>query len=224
MDSNVIHLHIPGHGGIRGNKYLSCPNYDPEQPDTWYKMHIFKNHNNEVVYEGEKNRLMVEGIKAIADWESDIHMETMFMEPEDLNLENRVELINQFCEEHSDKTVLLHEHHANAFDGYKRPDFNGTANGYECYTVDYKNSRSPVIGRTWINKMTEQFGDENSRGLKYKNYYIIRNVSCYACLYEWYFFDNWQDYQLFSSEDGFKNMVTAMIKTMKELNKVFADG
>lgn len=217
----IIHLHLAGHGGLRPNSsiYASAPDFNIKKPSTWYKSHYFKPHDK-IVYEGVENRKLINYIMEYNKCDTNLLFRNISTKYEDTPLKERLNYIYKIYNEEKEKgnTVVLHEHHANAFDGHKQADFNGTATGYEVYSSERKNF-SDTMANIWIKNMVDYFGEERNRGHKEKDFYIIYNVPCYAVLYEWYFFDNWDDYNIHVSSEGFKNMSLVMNKTMKEINE-----
>jgi len=216
----MIHIHCPGHGGVdEKGIYTSCPTYNPEDPDTWYKMHVFDNKNP--IFEGELNRHIVDkvieesnkkGIKAVNLLESFPRAGLKSTEPDDLSLYKREERLHILKNFYNEECVLW-EHHCNAFK-------HGTtgANGYETYSSERDNF-SDTMQHIFEKYAQEYMGNMRYRGDKDKDFYLIDNSPIYGILIEWFFFDNKKEVEWHMSNKGMQAKAEVMKKSQLETEK-----
>lgn len=136
-------------------------------------------------------------------------------ETNDVSLGERVRRINKVCSEKGAKNVLMVSIHANAV-GNGSEWMNGK--GWEAYST---------IGKTVSDELAECLYDRAAKNLegrkirkdktdgdsdKEANYYIIKNANCAAVLTENFFYDNKDDLEFMTSEQGIHEVVRTHIE------------
>lgn len=166
----------PGHGGIDKNgNYTTAPSK------------MFEHKNGETAYEGVLNRQIAEALFWYLSCESDLNVVFTVnpADPTDISLQDRVDFANLF---NPDTTVFI-SIHCNA-----SPEQTGT--GCEIFTttsttfsddiaINLRKSLTPLL-----NIKRKRF-----RGIRAKNFKVLRDTKCPAVLVECLFFDNFDDYK-----------------------------
>lgn len=136
-------------------------------------------------------------------------------ETNDVTLGERVRRINKVCKEHGARNVLMVSVHANAV-GDSSSWMNGK--GWEAYTTPgktvsdelatflYDRACKNLSGRKVRTDRTD--GDDD----KEANYYIIRESNCAAVLTENFFYDNKDDLEYMTSEEGVHRVVRTHVE------------
>jgi len=198
--NGLVHLLIPGHGGIVGGKYVTAPK----------KMFTFP--NGKVVHEGVENRRIVAKVFDILSNYDDAPIALNIVpEEEDIPLSKRIKRVNDFKADfkRQGQLVVVHEIHANA----------GGGTGYEAYTTK-KDNFSDIMADIWLEQQEGQFPNQRNRQHKEKDFYVIREIDTYGYLAESYFFDSAADVDLNCSEHGIDKNAIALVLTMEKLNKL----
>ena len=140
-------------------------------------------------------------------------------EDNDISLSERVKRANKVCDKEGAKNVIFVSIHSNAVG-------DGTmwmkGQGWECYTTPgttksdkladcfYERAETNFIGRKIRKDMTD--GDPD----KEANFYVIKNVKCPAVLTENFFYDNKDDLQYITSNEGHHKVVITHVEAIEE--------
>ncbi|MFW6219309.1 MAG: N-acetylmuramoyl-L-alanine amidase [bacterium] len=207
---NFKWLLVAGHGGVKNGKYTSCPNYDPKDKSTWYKMYVHP--DGLTVYEGEFNRIIKNLIMDMCKSEN-IDVIDIVPEDEDINLKERVRRGNEYVNKYGPSNCIWVEIHGNA----------GKGTGFEIFTTKGQNN-SDKVAEIFINEYEKMFPNKVSRvdksdGDKDKeaNFYCIKNVNCPAILTENFFFDRYDDAKLMMSEVGQVKIALSHFNAIKKI-------
>lgn len=165
------------------------------------------------LFEYEFNRDIVKRIKNKLD-KNNIQSFILVPELEDISLSERCKRVNKFCKEN--KNCILISIHANAF--------NGTANGWECYT-SIGDTKADKYASILYEEAKIYFKDKNIRTDysdndpdKESSFYILKHTICPAILIENFFMDNESDCKYILSEEGrdnISNMIVSAILKFK---------
>jgi len=199
----------PGHGGVENGIYTTAPNYDPNNPNTWHKMHI---HDGVPIYEGEFNRKVVEAIVWML---RDTGINTTLLVPEcqDISLMERVRRANSLYRK--DNTCVYVSVHGNAF--------NGRAEGFEVFTSKGETKSDP-IAEIFAEEMEKMFPKEVMRwdltdGDKDKeaNFFVLKNTWMPAILTENFFFDQPEQAKIMMSDEGVDKIAQAHVNAIMKI-------
>lgn len=165
------------------------------------------------LFEYEFNRDIVKRIKNKLD-KNNIQSFILVPELEDISLSERCKRVNKFCKKN--KNCILISIHANAF--------NGTANGWECYT-SIGDTKADKYASILYEEAKIYFKDKNIRTDysdndpdKESSFYILKHTICPAILIENFFMDNESDCKYILSEEGrdnISNMIVSAILKFK---------
>jgi len=198
-------LIVPGHGGVDKNG-----NYHVLKPGS-KQAYV----NGRWIYEGEHNRYIADEILTQAKV-AGLDVINVVPEVEDIPLKERVRRVNEIVSETNEK-VFLFELHLNAF--------NGKVEGSEVFTTRLDNF-SDVIATMWWNNMLKRFPERKTRPDysdgdpdKEVDYFLIKNMRCFGCLIEFFFFDNPIEVDRFCNSWGYHQWAATVIDTMKQLNE-----
>lgn len=154
-----------GHGGIRAGNY-----------QTLGKQYTFK--DGTTIYEGEFNRAIVARVI------ESLHLKgipyiVLTPETEDISLKKRVQRANTYHKKYKRKTFLV-SIHADA----------GGGSGSGVFVALKSSSKSKTLAN-WAEQLYKKhFPESKHRGVKRKNFFILRYSSMPAVLFENFFMDN----------------------------------
>lgn len=161
------------------------------------------------LFEYEFNRDIVKRIKNKLN-ENNIQSFILVPELEDISLSERCKRANKFCKKN--KNCILISIHANAF--------NGTANGWECYT-SIGNTKADKYASILYEEAKIYFKDKNIRTDysdndpdKESSFYILKHTICPAILIENFFMDNESDCKYILSEEGRDNISNMIVSAI----------
>lgn len=210
--SNYLWLLEPGHGGVREGVYTSATNYDLNNPNTWYKMHVFD--NGITIFEGDRNRAIVEAMIGMLQDEG-IDYVNIVPELDDVSLGERVRRANK-QHQISGRCAYV-SIHGNAFG-------NG-ANGWEVFTSPSE-THSDGIATEVYKQMKLQFPDKKMRvdysdsdPDKESHFYVLTHTQMPAILTENFFFDNWEEAQILLSNEGITKIAKAHVEAIKKIEQ-----
>lgn len=199
-----------GHGGIDfDHLYTTCPNYDPLNSSSFYKMSYIK----KPIFEGQINREIVARVSVKLN---SLNIRNTIVVPEfkDISLFERVSRINDIYK--NDSSAIHLSIHCNAF--------NGKASGFEVITFDHASQKSKLIAEAVGREMELQFPNQkmrfdNSDGYldKSMSLYMNRETHCPSVTIENFFFDNEEDIKIILSEKGLEKISNAYVNAIKLL-------
>jgi len=185
-----------GHGGVKNGVYVSCPNYDPKDQKTWYKMWVHP--DGTTIYEGGFNRNVKEKLFVLLD-ENCIDYFDISPGVEDISLEERVMRADNWYKSH--KNSIFISIHGNAYEQNK-------GSGFEVYT-SMGQTKSDKIAEIFVKELEKEFPKQVSRkdlsdgdSDKDANYYVLRKTDCPAILTENFFMSHSKDVKIMLSEEG----------------------
>lgn len=184
-----------GHGGVINGVYQTAGKRSPE----W---------ELGVLYEGEFNRWIVNKIATNLK-NQNIPYHILVPENEDISLKERVKRVQDIYKK--DKNIWLLSIHANA----------GGGTGIEAFTTVGKTKSDEFAEiilsnvKTDIPKMKLRSDKSDGDLDKESNFYILKNVSCPAVLYEAGFMDNKEDYKLLWDECFQQVTADSLTKSIK---------
>ena len=202
-----------GHGGVDPDTcvYATCPDWKEGQPKTWHKMHV---HTFGPLYEGEFNRQVVARIADKLDVLG-IRYSVLVPETDDISLRERVARANNKFK--TDKSCIFVSIHGNAF--------NTSAKGFEVFTSKGL-TRSDAIAEVFANETESMFPYRTMRwGLsdgdkdKEANFYVLKKTNMPAILTENFFFDNYDDALLMSSDEGQDRIAQAHVNAIVKIER-----
>lgn len=176
MAQKFIYLLDAGHGGVIDGEYQT----DGKRSPLW--------DDGSQYFEGEGNRLIRDEIAKLLDQKGlDYHFVTAGNE--DVDLDDRVAIINSYCRAYGAANCILISIHSNGFK-------NSSANGWEVYTTKGK-TKSDAVATIMYEEAKKTFPDYRFRSDtkdgdpdKEANFYIIANARCRAILTENFFHTN----------------------------------
>lgn len=186
-----------GHGGVINGVYQTDGKRSPE----W---------ELGVLYEGEFNRWIVNKIARNLK-NQNIPYHILVPENEDISLKERVKRVQDIYKK--DKNVWLLSIHANA----------GGGTGVEAFTTVGKTKSDELcdilLKNIEIDLPEMKVRSDKSDGDldKESNFYILKNVSCPAVLYEAGFMDNKNDYKLLWDKCFQQRTADSLTKTIKQI-------
>lgn len=189
-----------GHGGVINGVYQTAGKRSPD----W---------ELGVLYEGEFNRWIVNKIAINLD-NQNIPYHILVPENEDISLKERVKRVQDIYKK--DKNIWLLSIHANA----------GGGTGIEAFTTIGKTKSDEFAEiiltnvESDLSEMKMRFDKSDGDKDKESDFYIIKNVSCPAVLYEAGFMDNKNDYKLLFDECFQQRTVDSLTKSIKEINEI----
>jgi N-acetylmuramoyl-L-alanine amidase len=171
-----IYLLDAGHGGLINNEYVTKGKRSPVWED------------GSQYFEGVGNRDIRKKLANKLDFLNlDYHFVTNG--PLDVDLDDRVRIINSYCDAYNTNNCVLISIHSN---GYKE----SSANGWEVYTTR-GHTKSDILATIAYEEMIKKFPKRNFRKDtkdgdvdKEANFYIIANSKCRAILTENFFHTN----------------------------------
>lgn len=187
---------INGHGGINpSNEYVTSGKRSPEWSD------------GSILYEGLFNRNVVNKLVKLCEFNG-VPFENIVPEWQDISLSERVRRVNTLYDNESDqKDIIVLEIHANAAS-------NESASGFELYT-SVGSTKSDEIAKVIHKEYLEVIADIKDRGIKEKNFYVIKKTKPSAILIECGFMTNEAECRrMLEEEDLF---VEAIFSGMLEL-------
>lgn len=189
-----------GHGGVINGVYQTAGKRSPD----W---------ELGVLYEGVFNRWIVNEIAKNLEYEK-IPYYILVPESEDISLQERVNRVQKIYQ--TNKNVWLLSIHANA----------GGGTGIEAYTTVGKTKSdefADVILKNVekdLSEMKMRFDTTDGDLDKESNFYILKNVSCPAVLYEAGFMDNINDYKLLWDRCFHQRLADSLTKSIKKVNEI----
>ena len=181
---NKIVLLDAGHGGIVNGNYVTAGKRSPKWAD------------GSQYFEGVGNREIRQLIAKMLD-EANIPYHFVSVGNDDVDLDDRVDIINSYCRAYGKSNCLLVSIHSN---GFKKE----SAHGWEVFTTK-GTTKSDHYATSLFNEMRREFPNRNYRldkkdgdVDKEANFYIIANSKCPAILSE-----NW----FHTNEDECKNIL-----------------
>jgi N-acetylmuramoyl-L-alanine amidase len=189
-----------GHGGVINGVYQTAGKRSPD----W---------ELGVLYEGVFNRWIVNEIAKNLEYEK-IPYYILVPESEDISLQERVNRVQKIYK--TNKNVWLLSIHANA----------GGGTGIEAYTTVGKTKSdefADVILKNVekdLSEMKMRFDTTDGDLDKESNFYILKNVSCPAVLYEAGFMDNTNDYKLLWDRCFHQRLADSLTKSIKKVNEI----
>jgi N-acetylmuramoyl-L-alanine amidase len=208
IKDNMIILIDNGHGSNTEQNGKYSPKLTPD-------MNIGKEFTNgerfrEWKYNRVISKMIVDGLKSM---EYDARL--IVPEDNDISLSERIKRINTICNKYGNENVILISVHSNA-------KGNGTlwedAKGWEAYTTKgktksdklsefiYKRAHSNLKGRKIREDWTDGDADKES------DFYIIKKSHCPAILTENFFYDNKDDLNYLTSDEGVHSVVRLHIE------------
>lgn len=176
MKKGLIILLDAGHGGVIDGEYVTAGKRSPQWP------------NGTQYFEGVGNRL-IQQMLADKLYKANIPFHFVNSGQTDVDLDDRVDIVNAFCRAYGADNCLLISIHSN---GFKKE----SANGWEVYTTR-GTTKSDTVATLLFDEMKKQFPDHNYRVDtkdgdvdKEANFYIIANSKCPAILSENFFHTN----------------------------------
>ena len=191
---NNIYILDAGHGGIDENgDYLTAGKRSP----VW--------HDGKIYYEGEGNRLIVEGIAEKLD-KLGIEYHVLVPEVEDVALWERVKRIKELD---TDLNKIVISVHSNGF-------HKSSANGWEVFTSK-GNTESDNLAKVFHRHARKQLGDRfKMRGCKEADFYMLKRHPFTAILTENLFHTNERDCRFLMSYNGRREIIKLHVNAIQE--------
>lgn len=174
-----IFLIDSGHGGVINGEYQTAPEK------------MFLHQNGEIAYEGVINRQVKEKLLGLFTVHNIKYIDVCPTDL-DIDLDTRVNVINNYCDEFGKNNCLLISLHSNA----------GKGRGFEIWTSPGA-TRSDVFATAFMKEFEKSFPGTKTRKDytdgdvdKESPFYILVNSKCPAILPEWLFFDNLADWKV----------------------------
>lgn len=187
-----------GHGGVIDGKYQTAPD----------KMYVHP--NGMVAYEGVINRQVKDYVLKLLTYYNIKHIDVCPTDL-DIDLDTRVNVINNYCDEFGANNCLLLSLHCNG----------GGGDGFEIWTSPGA-TRSDIYATAFMKEFHLSFPDiklrkDESDGDvdKESPFYILVNSKCPAILPEWLFFDNIDNFRIQSRPEEqlkYAEMIVRFIK------------
>ena len=178
--ANKTFLIDSGHGGMLNGVY--------QTPEKNGKQYTFT--NGETAYEGVLNREIKKYVIDIFEQEG-LRIIDICPTQIDIELDERVDMVNLYCREYGANNCLLISLHSNA----------GKGTGFEIWTSEgqTKSDRyASMFGEVFMASFPDiKFRRDTKQGDIPKDaaFYILKYTKCSAILPEFLFFDMWKDYQ-----------------------------
>lgn len=176
MQKELIILLDAGHGGIIDGNYVTPGKRSPKWED------------GSQYFEGVGNRIIRRILAEKLD-KANIPYHYITSGQSDIDLDDRVDIINAYCRAYGTNNCLLISIHSN---GFKKE----SAHGWEVYTTR-GTTKSDPIATLLFSEMKKQFPNNTFRVDKKDgdvdkeaNFYIIANSKCPAILSENFFYTN----------------------------------
>jgi len=173
-----------------------------------------ENQNNLEIFEGVINRQIAQKlIKKLKAEDIPFHDLTAF-DQNDMSLNQRVKEINKIYKK--DKSSYLLSIHSNA----AAPGLKGTgttAHGYEIWT-SVGPTDSDEIAEIALQSYKKYLKEFRNRGLKQKNFVVLKRTACPAILVENLFFDNYREAQYLISEEGQEALANCLVDVVKSIS------
>jgi N-acetylmuramoyl-L-alanine amidase len=189
-----------GHGGMINGQYVTAPR----------KMYDHGQHG--IAYEGVINRQVKKAVMKYMDLEGIRYIDVCPTEL-DVDLDTRVNVINNYCDEYGKDNCLLISLHSNA----------GKGSGFEIWTSPGA-TKSDVYATQFMSEFQKSFpGIQLRKDMtdgdvdKESPFYILVNSKCPAILPEWLFFDNLKDFRIISDRKQqllYANMIVNFAKKL----------
>lgn len=204
--SKYVYLLDAGHGGIIDGEYQTSGKRSPKWDDG---QQYFEGHGNRLIRDELGDMLQEAGI--------DFHYVTTGAR--DIGLDDRVDIINQYCRAYGTNNCVLISIHSN---GFKKE----SANGWEVFTTK-GTTKSDAIATVLYQEMLKLFPDRTFRSDKKDgdvdkeaNFYIIANSKCRAILSENFFHTNESECkEILLSPSGRKQVAAAHFNAIKRVEK-----
>ena len=203
--SKFIHLLDAGHGGMINGIYQTAGKRSPKWED------------GSQYFEGVGNRdIRFRLAQMLISNGYDFHFVTTGQE--DIDLDDRVDIVNSFCNGYGTDKCILWSIHSN---GFKNPD----AEGWEVYTTRGTTKSDPIatIAYQEAAKLLpdHQFRSDKRDGDvdKEANFYIIANTKCRAVLTENLFHTNPRECKLLLSPEGRQTIALAHFRAIERVEQ-----
>jgi len=184
-----------GHGGMINGKYQTQGKRSPEWED------------GSILYEGEFNRAIKSRVMEMLQNASVSYVD-INPQQTDLSLEDRVDYANTYK---SDSLYI--SIHANA----------GGGTGCEVFTAESCSSTSTALANEIASQYSTFFPNERWRGVKKRDFYVIKNTAMPAVLIECFFMDTERECKEYlmtkEGRDQIAKWVFSSIKTFLDFSK-----
>ena len=196
-ESKYLYLIDAGHGGLIGGKYQTRGKRSP------------KFDNGFVLYEGVNNRdnarLIMDEMK-----KENIRFHYLTDTNDDISLAERVSKANEISR--VDKCIYLSIHSNASGSG---GDW-GKAKGNGVYIYTSPSRKTKAIAKVFASEIESNFEDLTKwRGIKNRNFYVLRKTNCPAVLFELGFHDHKEEAELMLTEKWKKEVVKSIINSIK---------
>jgi N-acetylmuramoyl-L-alanine amidase len=202
MMKRKIFLLDSGHGGMIDGVYQTAPR----------KMFTFPNHEDEIAYEGVINRQMKHKLISLCKVE-DVKYVDICPTELDLDLDVRVDWVNNICRQYGAGNCVLISLHSNA----------GGGTGFEIWTsrgFTRSDMHATVLGEILLKNFPDiKFRKDQTDGDldKESDFYILINSKCPAILPECLFFDDWNDYQMLVDSNFQARYVASIMEYIRKV-------
>jgi N-acetylmuramoyl-L-alanine amidase len=146
-------------------------------------------------------------------------VELLVTEEKDITLSERVNRVNEHCNNFGKDNVMLVSIHANAAGNGSKWE---NAHGWEAYTSVGK-TKSDYIASFFYRNAEKIFKDrkiryewEDGDEDKELNFYILKYTKCPAIITENFFYDNISDVEFILSEEGKEKVVDLHVKSIED--------
>lgn len=184
-----------GHGGMINGKYQTQGKRSPEWED------------GSILYEGEFNRAIKSRVMEMLQ-NAGVSYVDINPQQTDLSLEDRVDYANTY---RSDSLYI--SIHANA----------GGGTGCEVFTAENCSSTSTAFANEIADQYPTFFPNERWRGVKKRDFYVIKNTAMPAVLVECFFMDTERECKEYlmtkEGRDQIAKWVFSSIKTFLDFSK-----
>lgn len=200
-NSKYTYLLDPGHGGIIDGIYQTDGNRSPNFDD------------NTVLYEGVYNRKVIDKISNKLNKKL-INNINIVDTQKDMPLSDRTDMANGIHEKL--KNTIYISIHGNAYG----ESWNG-ANGVDSFYFK-KGDKYSVKGKklaTEAQKFLVEYTDRKDRGVKGRNYHVLRETSMPSVLLETGFMTNKEEASLMLTDEYQEKVANAVVQFIKKIEK-----
>jgi N-acetylmuramoyl-L-alanine amidase len=184
-----------GHGGLIDGKYQTGGKRSPKRPD------------GTVLYEGVNNRRIIEELKKAFDKEFIQYVDVVDSQ-EDVSLSTRVRRANAI----KGNTLYL-SIHSNAAGNSGWSD----ARGFGTYIYTSPSKKTEALAEIMHRNLWENLSEfTKDRGIRKRNFYVLRATNCPAILLELGFHTNLAETYLIESKEWSDAVVKAIVNFVKE--------